>query len=621
MYVTFAKLNVLVILSKIVVCFILCKLAELVVLMHVSELSELSEYQLYQLKSLDPNLSSDWSDVLKSILMGLDSDAVASVYQHILLPRGIYIHSGNQLGYRRPVSLRSVMEAIQTRVPELLALVSSMSNIVDSRIQSYDALQLADELEAIFRYLDGLNLSNEYKNLKRIRIAFLYDLARWLDTVELKVVPGLRKLDSIIVKAYLKEVFIKQKIQGQDFRQLDSTDLCFQELTYVPSFIRNEGRSRKFFLVEGQKYWFLIGNADITGKNPYSFRRFLHEETSGSGTEKYIYLTHVVIKKYQMHDLDYLSRIAYEMSRFYTLDLGTPDTLLSFIKEINFLENKYLKPLLKERLEQTGSSTEAIVNRRMITYEKQVSILILQKLPRIQATLHNKVDQGYLFYHLDKLIKYMIEDVQDFRLQPLVRNSHSSGILLIKLMALRKLLTKSYDFILSKNLSIEERSEVMGIPLLKVKEKINEAKASIRELDELKEELDRYSEIKNKGSFWEKIAVGKKPSYTLKDIRKEKLLLKKDIFMSVVRMAKTQDKGIIYVEFECDEILNNNYRHYALADGQLGISRLPRILQLPENHRKLNIEFISQLVNDNVFEANPLWDYLSYAEENVSVSI
>ena len=583
--------------------------------------SELSEHQLYKLRSLDPNLSSDWSEVLESILMVLDPEGVANVYQHILLPRGIYFHNGTQLDYRRPVTLSNVMAAIQTSVPELLVLASSMSNIVDSDAQSYDALQLADEIEAIFRYLDGLNLPHEYKNLERIRIAFLYDLAAWLDTVELKVIPGLRKLDSLTVKSYLKEVFIKQKIQGEDFRYLDSTDLCFQEFTYVPSFIRNEGRSRKFFVVEGQEYWFIIGNTDISGKNPYSFRRFLHEETSGSGTEQYTYLTHIVIKKDEMHDSMYLSRVAYAMSRFYTLDLGTPDTLLSFIKEINFLENKYLRPLLKERLEQTGSTTEATVNKRMITYEKQVSTLILQKLPRIQATLHSKVDQDYLFYHLDKLIKYMIEGVQDFRLQPLVRDSHSSGILLIKLMALRKLLTKSYDFILSQDLSIEERSEAMGVPLLKVKEKIDEAKLSIRELDDLKEELDRYFEIKNKGGVWEKITVGRKPNYTLNDIKKEKLLLKKDVFMSIVRMAKTQDKGIIYVEFECDEMLNDNYRHYALADGQLGISRLPRILQLPENHRKLNIEFISQLVNDNVFEANPLWDYLSYAEENVSVSI
>ena len=575
---------------------------------------DLSEYQLSKLKSLDPNLSLDWFEVLQSILPELDVESASSVYKHILVPRGFYLDANKNIVCRRPVTLKEVMGDVQIQTPELLAIVSNMSKIVHSHFEYYDALQLADEIEAIFCYLDALSLPREHANLKRIRIAFLYDLAQWLDTVELKVFPGLRKLDSPTVKAYLKEVFIKQKIQGHDFRKCDSTDVDFQELTYIPSFIRNEGENRKFFVVEGKKYWFLIGNADESGKNPYSFRRFLHEDSSGSSIEKYIYLTHVIIKKDAMHDLEYLSRITYAMSRFYTLDLGTPSTLLSFIKEIKVLKNRYLKPLLKERLEQTGGSTEAIISKRMVSYEKQVSILILQKLSRIQATLHNKEDQGYLFYHLDKLIQQMIGNVQDFRLQPLVMNSTSSEILLIKLMALRKLLTKSYGFILSQDLSIEERSEAMGVPLLRVKEKLNEAKVSIRELEELKDKLDNYSTIKSKGSFWEKIALGRQPNYTLKDITKERLLLKKDIFMSIVRMAKNQEKGMVYVELECDEIINKRYRHYALADGQLGVSCLPRILRLPEDQKKLNIESINQVVNHNVFEANPLWHHLNKSD-------
>ena len=570
---------------------------------------DLSDYQLYKLKSLDPNLSSDWPEVLQSMLPELDRESVASIYNHLLVPRGIYLDADRNLAHRRPITLREVMASTHVQEPDLLALVTNMSNIIASRSTCYDASKLADEIEAIFRCLDHLNLQNEHENIKNIRVAFLYDLAQWLDTVELKVSPGLRKLDSSIVKSYLKEVFIKQKIQGQDFRRWDSTDLDFQDLTDVPTFIRNEGKSRKFFVVEGQDYWFLVGNSDVSGKNPYSFRRFLHEETSGS--EKYTYLTHVVINKNEMQNSEYLSSVAYAMSRFYTLDLGTPDTLLSFIKEIKFLKSKYLKPLLKERLEQTGASTDAVVNERMLNYEKQVSILILQKLPRIQATLHNKVDQGYLFYHLDKLIKQMIESVHDFRLQPLVSNINSSGILLIKLMALRKLLTKSYGFILSQDLSIEERTDAMTTPLLKVQEKINATKVSMKELRDLKENLDNYSQVKNNGSFWEKIALGRKPNYTLKDINKEKLLLKKDVFTSIVRMAKTQEQGMVYVELECDEIIDRNYRHYALADGKLGITRLPRILQLPEDPRKLKIESISQIVNYNVFEANPLWDPLS----------
>ena len=222
----------------------------------------------------------------------------------------------------------------------------------------------------------------------------------------------------------------------------------------------------------------MIGNADVSGKNTYSFRQFLHEETSGLGNKKHVYLTHVVIEKSQMQDIAYLSHVSYAMSRFYTLDIGTPETLISFIKEIQSLKSKYLKPLLKERLEHTSGSVEEVINGRMVAYEKQVSVLILQKLPRIQATLHNQVDQDYLFYHLDKLIKQMIESIRDFRLQPLVSNTNSSSLLLIKLIAMRQILKQSYNLVFSQDLSIEERIEMMAIPLLRVKEKVDLAKTS-----------------------------------------------------------------------------------------------------------------------------------------------
>ena len=571
---------------------------------------DLSEYQLYKLKSMDPNLSPDWREIIQSILPDLDPESQHSLYKNILEPRGIYFDINKGLIYKRPTTLKKTREDIQTHNNDLIAIASDMSKIIDSRFEYYDAIQLADEIEAIFGCLDNLDMRNmlyEHKNRKRIRIAFLYDLAQWIDTVKLKVSPSFRKLDSHMIKSYLKEVFIKQKIQGQDFRKWDSSDVSFQEFTYLPSFIRNEGKDRDFLVVEGQKYWFLIGSTDEIGKNPYSFRRFLHEDSSGNSVEKYVYLTHVVIKKEDMHDSQYLSHASHAMSRFYTLDRRTPDTLLSFINEIQNLRKRYLKPLLKERLEQVGGSTEAIIKERMITYEKQVSVLILQKIPRIQTLLHNKDDQDYLSYHLDKLFKQMIESVQDFRLQPLVMYSNSSEMLLIKLMALRKLLTKSHDFIFSQELSIEKRSEVMGNPLLMIQEESHDAKVSIKEAEGLEDELSNYFAVKEKGKFWKKIALGRRPRYTVEDLNKEKLLLKKEVFRSIVRMAKSQNKGMVYIEFECDEIINKNYRHYALADGQLGISRLPRVLRLSEDKREFDIESIRQVVNHNIFEANQLW--------------
>ena len=263
-------------------------------------------------------------------------------------------------------------------------------------------MELADTIESILGYLDGLEIGDvlqDQKDRKQIRVAFLYDLALWIDPITLEIKGGLRKLDTNSVKSYFKEVFIKQQIQGRDFRNWDSSDLSFQELSHLPSFIKQQGEDRKFFIVEGQNYWYLVGTASQVGKNPYSFRRFLHEDSSGRANE-FVYLTSIVLDKNHMQNTAYLAYAAHCMTRLYTLDRGVSDTLLKFIHNIQYLYQNYLKPLLREPLQQDGSHPEEIIKERMIKYEKQLSILILQKLPRIiQMTSHDINDQDYLFYH------------------------------------------------------------------------------------------------------------------------------------------------------------------------------------------------------------------------------
>ena len=166
------------------------------------------------------------------------------------------------------------------------------------------------------------------------------------------------------------------------------------------------------------------------------------------------------------------------------------------------------------------------------------------------------------------------------------------------------LITKSHDFIFSQELSIKERSEAMGEPIIKIQEELYKAKMFIKEAKELEIELNNYLLAVEKGNFWKKITLGRKPRYTIEDISKEKLDLKKEFFLSIIRMAKTQKIGMVYIEFECDEIINKNYRHYAIADGELGISRLPKVLRLPEDKEDFNIDHISQAVNQNIFESN-----------------
>ncbi|MFC6204878.1 hypothetical protein ACFPZK_09185 [Psychrobacter urativorans] len=571
---------------------------------------DLSEYQLYKLKSIDPTLSSDWLEVIRDILPKLNKEAQISVYKNILKPRGIYIGADRKPIYNRPDTLALTIKNLQTTNKDLVSIALHMAEIIDPQVTQYNAIELADKIEAILGYLDNLEVNDllqDQKNRQKIRVAFLYDLALWIDNVSLDIDAGIRNIDVDLVKSYFKEVFIKQQIQGRDFRNWDSSDLSFQETSYLPPFIKQQGTERKFFIVEGQHYWYLIGTANKMENNPYSFRRFLYEDHSGS-SNKYIYLTHIVLKKDSMHNSEYIAHASYCMSRLYTLDRGVSDNLLKFIHQIQQLYQDYLRPLLKKPLQQDGSDPELIIKDRMIKYEKQLSILILQKLPNIiEKTSHDLNDQDYLFYHLDRLMKQMSENIQDFRLQPLSMYSASSEIMLVKLITLRRLLTKSRDLFYEGQLSLDDDCQVMGKSLVTVKQQLDETEVSIEKLQLFKKGINKYYYLQKNGSFWQKIKLGKTPEYSLAEIDQMNLSIHEDLFISIVRLAKTEKNSMVYTEFECNEIINENYRHYALADGKLGISTLPRILRLNEDRNKLSIQLIREALYQDIFKSSQQW--------------
>lgn len=101
--------------------------------------------------------------------------------------------------------------------------------------------------------------------------------------------------------------------------------------------------------------------------------------------------------------------------------------------------------------------------------------------------------------------------------------------------------------------------------------------------------------------------MGKAPEYSSEEVVQIRSSLHDELFISIVRLAKTEKNSIVYTEFECNEVINDNYRHYALANGVLGISNLPRVLRLNEDRAKIDIESIKNVLYEDVFKATQLW--------------
>lgn len=323
---------------------------------------------------------------------------------------------------------------------------------------------------------------------------------------------------------------------------------------------------------------------------------------------KFIYLTHLAIKKDSMNNPKYINYMSYCMSRLYTLDRGISDTVLKFVLEIQHLNRTYLTTLLKKPLEQDGNSSEVIIANRMLDYEKQLSILILNKLPNIIQTVINDInDQNFLFYHLDQLIKKMIENAQDFRLQPLAMYSESSEVMIVKLIALRKLLDNLRNLLTVGQNNILDYESTMEHALLTVKEKLEECDSTLQDINSAKEDLSNYLKVKEEGNFWQKIKLGKSPTHTAEELAELESTINEDLFMFIIRLAKDRAESIVYTEFECDIIINENYRHYAIADGKIGVTLLPRILRLPENKAKFTFSSIEEIINTDIFKPSQLF--------------
>lgn len=564
-------------------------------------IDKLPESQLYMLKSIDPVLNKEWRNILISILPTLDEASQNIVYKNILSKKNISYN----LTYQPPKPLKAVLTNSNIANKELKSVAIHMLKLVESTPKNLDANALADRIEAMIDYLDRIDIGDsihENKNRNNVKKAFLYDLANWIEKVELNTKSGLRQIDDNIAKEYLKQVYIKEKIQNRDFRVWDSTDLSFQQQDYLPIFIRKAARLKKFVVVEGEQSWFLIGRADKPNQNPYSFRRFLHEDISGEADSKFVYLSHIVIRKNQLSNEDYLEHISYCLTRLYTLDIGVSETVINFVDEMERFHRDYLITLLQKPLAKDGYDSEQNIETRMIEYEQQFSILILNKLPNIiQFAIHDKNDQDYLFYYLDKLLKRMLENIQDFRLQPFSIYSNSSEIMTVRLIIFRHLINKIYNSLSSDSYKLNTLNGTNQLVMDEIKEQLKITESNLEELNNLKAHLTHFNKAKTEGNFWQKIKAGKAPKYSLEDIKGSENEAKKKLFMSIVRSAKTNPEDIIYLEFDCNEIINENYRHYGLANGKLGVSRLPIILRLPEDRSMFDLSLLRKSIEHDAF--------------------
>ncbi len=561
---------------------------------------DLSSYETYRLQSIDPILTPNWKNSLCEIMSQLDTESQNSIIQRILNPRGIYFDTVTQsFRAKKPLTLQQVIsENILCSNTKLINSAKEMQTIFDITNTDVTGIDIADQIEAMLSNFDKIEIDetkNEHKIKNKLRKAFLYQLSTWINHVTFDVEQGIRQLNSQIAKIYFIEVFLKQQIQGWDFRYWDASDIDFIKVENFPAFLITEVKARKLYIVETLNYWFLVGQTEKSNKNPFSLRRFLYEDSQNNG--EFVYITSVIVPKTHVINHETQKLILQNLSRLFTLEHSISEDILKFAQDIKHYQHKYLYPLLKKPLLSDGSDIETVIEKRMIDYEKQLTLLVLQKLPRMfQQALFNQTDQDFLYYKTDNFLRETIENIEDFTLQPLVRYSVSARTMLIRLLSFRLFLQKTRHISCDRQQTNDAKQQQLNKPITQLIELIEETQENINHYNNLKEQLYNFEQRQQAKKIWRLFSFIKKPQYTTKDLEVYLNDINENLFISIVRLAKQYREIIVYPEFEMAKIFDESYRHYVFLNKEQHFSQLPLLIYLPENRQKLDFNLLKRLV-------------------------
>ena len=558
------------------------------------------------LKDIHPVLNHDWKDKIPHLLDKLDEDSRRRAYKNILEPKNISLTPDNKLVFSGRLTLTEAKRLLVSR-PISVAL-DKLLRIVNGIKQTRNILTIGDSLEAGVELINSINTEDNFalqKEKLRLIEAFLYDFATELREHDFDPPPSERGLTVDMIKTYIIEVFIKEKLLSYWFSTLPLRELKQDPLTFVNTTLFDEAKVRRLGIVSTERYFFLIGEVAKFEQDRYSVRRFLLDDNAMGG--RFIYFNILAVDKYKLRESSYQTKIRKDLTRVVTLQRQLTNQVIEFVDGLENCQLQYLLPLLTKPLEADGTNLQTIIEFRLHDYERNLSLLVLGKANRIlKEFAQTPDDYEYLFFGLKSFLVELLGDIRDFYYQSSARWSLKSQEMEFKLVSYLRLLEKrkSSIFTADREHILKENPELdFNRPVNELKQIIDDAAPTIRvikqQLKDAYQQIELAAERNDWQKFWDKCLNKKLPDP--EKIRKQLEQVAKESLVEIVRIPKKYKRTTIYLEFEGLIGIDETVRHYAFPKGELGISFLPILIRLPEDSRDFDLATVKEALKPTVF--------------------
>ena len=570
-------------------------------------------YQLrVKLKQIDPVLDKHWQQQLQSILSTTPQALHQKIEDQYLKAQNIaWNYQTRTFEFKGHTSLKNLQ--LDTQNSELLQLMHKIK-CTFSYLQGYQTdFQIADYLESIVREINQIDLehSADIQAQQLIKKAFLYDAALIIRDLDFTVSENHRHLDIDQVRTFIFEVFMKSEILGNWFTHILSSEYAEQELAIFQEYFIPQQRVRDFEIIKTFQYYFILSSTYENSVSAYSIRRFLTEENFGK--ENRFYISGLVLDPQQLDQANYFENFKQLMNRIIGIQRKMNPHIIELVESLHAYNQQNLIPSLKEILNIQSFSIDHLVKEHLEILEKDLSLDILEPLLKgLKNSVQHTDELEYCYLNILRLINEFLHQLEILSQQPMLQFNPHARLFKYRLMAYLKLLEQrraQIFVIFHDEFQYEQQLQAVSAPTQEIRELLNNAMEQTREIQQHIRQLEREMQNAENSSFLKRL-FKKAENYELKinELKHHLIEVRDHCYLTIIAIQKQAAQESVYLEAKnLVSVLDSKVRHYAFANGENGVTRLPLLLQLPEDRNNFNMQSILMALNYDFLLSAKSW--------------
>lgn len=560
-------------------------------------------YQLrVKLKQIDPILDKHWQQQLQSILSTTPQALHQKIEDQYLKAQNIaWNYLTQTFEFKGHTSLKNLQ--LDTHNAELLQLAYRIKSTF-SYLQGYQTdFQIADYLESIVREINQIDLehSADIQAQQLIKKAFLYDAALIIRDLDFTVSENHRHLDIEQVRTFIFEIFMKSEILGSWFAHILPSEYAEQELAIFQDYFIQQQRVRDFEIIKTFQYYFVLSSTYDSSISAYSIRRFLTEENFGK--ENRFYISGLVLDPQQLDQADYFANFKQLMNRIIGIQRKMNPHIVELIESLHEYNQQNLIPSLKEILNIQSFSIDHLVKEHLEILEKDLSLNILEPfLKGLKNSVQHTDELEYCYLNILRLINEFLHQLEILSQQPMLQFNPHARLFKYRLIAYLKLLEQrraQIFVIFHDEFQYQQQLRAVSAPTQEIRELLNSAMEQTRQIQQHIRQSEREMQNAENSSFLKRL-FKKSENHELKinELKQNLIEVRDHCYLKIIAIQKQASQESVYLEAKnLISVIDSKVRHYAFANGENGVTRLPLLLQLPEDRNSFNMQSILMALN------------------------